>query len=175
MRTEIDPNKLCCMNTWCTEPSLTTDSVTPEATLHSEDEDRDLIMRAGLAPPNSTAWIGGGEGGGLRQRTAISSCGTRLTPPNSLCRMDLEHGKFRQCTAAPKKVMLHKEDRDLIVQNMVDPTKLYRMDIEYGKVVDEHLTSLNCAFALTSSPIKPDDDDNQRREPTADNTTQCHA
>lgn len=37
----------------------------------------------------------------------------------------------------PKKVMLHKEDRDLIMQNDVDPNKLYRMDIEYGKVVDE--------------------------------------
>ncbi|KAL2211056.1 VID27-domain-containing protein [Sarocladium strictum] len=37
----------------------------------------------------------------------------------------------------PKKVMLHKEDRDLILQNDVDPNKLYRMDLEYGKVVDE--------------------------------------
>lgn len=38
---------------------------------------------------------------------------------------------------SPKKVMLHSEDRDLIMQNGVDPNKLYRMDIEYGKVVDE--------------------------------------
>lgn len=37
----------------------------------------------------------------------------------------------------PKKVMLHSEDRDLVMQNSVDPNKLYRMDIEYGKVVDE--------------------------------------
>lgn len=37
----------------------------------------------------------------------------------------------------PKKVMLHGEDRDLIIQNNVDANKLYRMDIEYGKVVDE--------------------------------------
>lgn len=37
----------------------------------------------------------------------------------------------------PKKVMLHSEDRDLILQNEVDPNKLYRMDLEYGKVVDE--------------------------------------
>lgn len=37
----------------------------------------------------------------------------------------------------PKKVMLHSEDRDLILQNEIDPTKLYRMDLEYGKVVDE--------------------------------------
>ncbi|CAH0026274.1 unnamed protein product [Clonostachys rhizophaga] len=38
---------------------------------------------------------------------------------------------------SPKKVMLHSEDRDLILQNQNDPNKLYRMDLEYGKVVDE--------------------------------------
>lgn len=38
---------------------------------------------------------------------------------------------------SPKKVMLHSEDRDLILQNNTDPNKLYRMDLEYGKVVDE--------------------------------------
>ena len=37
----------------------------------------------------------------------------------------------------PKKVMLHSEDRDLVLQNQNDPNKLYRMDLEYGKVVDE--------------------------------------
>jgi hypothetical protein len=38
---------------------------------------------------------------------------------------------------SPKKVMLHNEDRNLILQNDTDPNKLYRMDLEYGKVVDE--------------------------------------
>ncbi|KAI2627806.1 VID27-domain-containing protein [Hypoxylon sp. NC1633] len=37
----------------------------------------------------------------------------------------------------PKKVMLHNEDRNMILQNDTDPNKLYRMDLEYGKVVDE--------------------------------------
>ncbi|KAI9901309.1 hypothetical protein N3K66_003126 [Trichothecium roseum] len=37
----------------------------------------------------------------------------------------------------PTKVMLHSEDRDLVIQNENDPNKLYRMDLEYGKVVDE--------------------------------------
>lgn len=37
----------------------------------------------------------------------------------------------------PKKVMLHSEDKDLVLQNHGDPNKLYRMDLEYGKVVDE--------------------------------------
>ncbi|KAI0475386.1 VID27 cytoplasmic protein [Xylariaceae sp. FL0804] len=38
---------------------------------------------------------------------------------------------------SPKKVMLHNEDRNMILQNDTDPNKLYRMDLEYGKVVDE--------------------------------------
>ncbi|EPE05140.1 vacuolar import and degradation protein [Ophiostoma piceae UAMH 11346] len=38
---------------------------------------------------------------------------------------------------SPKKAMLHNEDRNMILQNDTDPNKLYRMDLEYGKVVDE--------------------------------------
>lgn len=38
---------------------------------------------------------------------------------------------------APKKVMLHAEDRDMVLQNANDPHSLFRMDLEYGKVVDE--------------------------------------
>ncbi|KAI0418930.1 VID27 cytoplasmic protein [Xylaria grammica] len=38
---------------------------------------------------------------------------------------------------SPKKVMLHNEDRNMILQKDNDPNKLYRMDLEYGKVVDE--------------------------------------
>ncbi|KAI1120600.1 VID27 cytoplasmic protein [Nemania abortiva] len=38
---------------------------------------------------------------------------------------------------SPKKVMLHNEDRNMILQKDNDPHKLYRMDLEYGKVVDE--------------------------------------
>lgn len=38
---------------------------------------------------------------------------------------------------SPKKVMLHSEDSNMILQNAVEPNSLYRMDLEYGKVVDE--------------------------------------
>ncbi|KAL8971155.1 MAG: hypothetical protein Q9183_001189 [Haloplaca sp. 2 TL-2023] len=38
---------------------------------------------------------------------------------------------------SPKKVMLHAEDTDMIVQSENNPNSLYRMDLEYGKVVDE--------------------------------------
>lgn len=38
---------------------------------------------------------------------------------------------------SPKKVMLHSEDTSMILQNESDPNSLYRMDLEYGKIVDE--------------------------------------
>lgn len=38
---------------------------------------------------------------------------------------------------SPKKVMLHAEDSNMILQNGDNPNSLYRMDLEYGKVVDE--------------------------------------
>lgn len=38
---------------------------------------------------------------------------------------------------SPSKVMLHEEDKSLVLQNPADRHKLYRMDLEYGKVVDE--------------------------------------
>ena len=38
---------------------------------------------------------------------------------------------------APKKVMLHGEDRNMVLQNPNDPNSLFRMDLEVGKVVDE--------------------------------------
>lgn len=33
--------------------------------------------------------------------------------------------------------MLHGEDSSMILQNANEPNSLYRMDLEYGKVVDE--------------------------------------
>jgi hypothetical protein len=38
---------------------------------------------------------------------------------------------------SPKKVMLHAEDQNMILQDETNPNSLYRMDLEYGKVVDE--------------------------------------
>ncbi|KAI9758553.1 MAG: hypothetical protein M4579_003045 [Chaenotheca gracillima] len=38
---------------------------------------------------------------------------------------------------SPNKVMLHAEDANMVLQNDNDPNSLYRMDLEYGKIVDE--------------------------------------
>ena len=38
---------------------------------------------------------------------------------------------------SPKKVMLHAEDHNMVMQDEANPNSLYRMDLEYGKIVDE--------------------------------------
>ncbi|OQV00362.1 hypothetical protein CLAIMM_05869 [Cladophialophora immunda] len=38
---------------------------------------------------------------------------------------------------SPTKVMLHQEDQNMVLQDPNNPNSLYRMDLEYGKVVDE--------------------------------------
>ncbi|KAK5942876.1 Vacuolar import and degradation protein 27 [Knufia obscura] len=38
---------------------------------------------------------------------------------------------------SPKKVMLHSEDQNMVMQDPNNPNSLYRMDLEYGKIVDE--------------------------------------
>ena len=61
------------------------------------------------------------------------------TPDNHLefstniSRVETPNGKL----FSPKKVMLHAEDRNLILQNPDEPNSVYRMDLEYGKIVDE--------------------------------------
>ena len=61
------------------------------------------------------------------------------TPNNNLefstniSKVETPNGKL----FSPKKVMLHAEDSNMILQNESDPHSLYRMDLEYGKVVDE--------------------------------------
>ncbi|MCJ1390847.1 hypothetical protein MMC18_003708 [Xylographa bjoerkii] len=61
------------------------------------------------------------------------------TPNNNLefstniAKVQMPNGKL----FSPTKVMLHAEDTNMILQNEANPNSLYRMDLEYGKVVDE--------------------------------------
>lgn len=45
---------------------------------------------------------------------------------------DMENKNF-----SPRKVMLHEEDRSMIMMKPNEDHKLYKMDLEYGKVVEE--------------------------------------
>ncbi|POS82797.1 hypothetical protein EPUL_006217, partial [Erysiphe pulchra] len=51
----------------------------------------------------------------------------------NIARIETPDGKL----FSPKKVMLHEEDSSLVLQNEENPHSLYRMDLEYGKIVDE--------------------------------------
>ena len=45
--------------------------------------------------------------------------------------------KLKGASFNPSKVMLHNEDTNMIMQDPNDPHHLYKMDLEYGKIVDE--------------------------------------
>ncbi|KAJ9148656.1 VID27-domain-containing protein [Pleurostoma richardsiae] len=57
----------------------------------------------------------------------------RLEFSTNISKVETPQGKL----FSPKKVMLHNEDSNMILQNDNEPNRLYRMDLEYGKVVDE--------------------------------------
>lgn len=52
----------------------------------------------------------------------------------------------------PEKAMLHLQDRSLILQDPGEPTSLYRMDLDYGKVVEEwHVSDTHAVRAFAPS------------------------
>lgn len=51
----------------------------------------------------------------------------------NISRVETPNGKL----FSPKKVMLHAQDRDMILQDEANPNSLYQMDIEYGRIVNE--------------------------------------
>ncbi len=57
----------------------------------------------------------------------------KLEFSTNISKIETANGKL----FSPKKVMLHNEDRNMILQHEDEPNKLFRMDLEYGKVVDE--------------------------------------
>ncbi|KAH8693977.1 VID27 cytoplasmic protein-domain-containing protein [Talaromyces proteolyticus] len=57
----------------------------------------------------------------------------KLEFSTNISKVEAPNGKL----FSPKKVMLHAEDSNMILQNAANPNSVYRMDLEYGKVVDE--------------------------------------
>lgn len=43
----------------------------------------------------------------------------------------------------PEKILLHTKDTSMVLQDQADPRSLYKMDLEYGKVVEEWVVSEN--------------------------------
>jgi hypothetical protein len=104
----------------------------------SDEEEDDLVTRDDDGNVNSQLAVG------YKHDRSFVVRGSKIgvfkhTPNNNLefstniSKVETPKGKL----FSPKKVMLHAEDTNMILQNEADPNSLYRMDLEYGKIVDE--------------------------------------
>ncbi|EKD18782.1 vacuolar import and degradation protein [Drepanopeziza brunnea f. sp. 'multigermtubi' MB_m1] len=104
----------------------------------SDEEDDDVVTRDDDGNVNSQLAVG------YKHDRSFVVRGSKIgvfkhTPNNNLefstniSKVETPNGKL----FSPKKVMLHAEDTNMILQNEGDPNSLYRMDLEYGKIVDE--------------------------------------
>ncbi|RAK78692.1 uncharacterized protein BO72DRAFT_401522 [Aspergillus fijiensis CBS 313.89] len=104
----------------------------------SDEEEDDVVTREDDGNVNSQLAVG------YKHDRSFVVRGSKIgvfkhTPNNNLefstniSKVETPNGKL----FSPKKVMLHAEDSNMILQNSDDPNSLYRMDLEYGKIVDE--------------------------------------
>ena len=104
----------------------------------SDEEEDDVVTRDDDGNVNSQLAVG------YKHDRSFVVRGSKIgvfkhTPNNNLefstniSKVETPGGKL----FSPKKVMLHAEDTNMILQNETDPNSLYRMDLEYGKIVDE--------------------------------------
>ena len=104
----------------------------------SDEEEDDVVTRDDDGNVNSQLAVG------YKHDRSFVVRGSKIgvfkhTPNNNLefstniSKVETPGGKL----FSPKKVMLHAEDTNMIIQNEGDPNSLYRMDLEYGKIVDE--------------------------------------
>jgi VID27 C-terminal WD40-like domain/VID27 N-terminal region/VID27 PH-like domain len=104
----------------------------------SDEEEDDVITRLEDGNVNSQLAVG------YKHDRSFVVRGSKIgvfkhTPNNNLefstniSKVETPNGKL----FSPKKVMLHAEDSNMILQDSSNPHSLYRMDLEYGKVVDE--------------------------------------
>ncbi|KGO52886.1 Vacuolar import/degradation, Vid27-like protein [Penicillium expansum] len=104
----------------------------------SDEEEEDLVTRDADGNVNSQLAVGykhdrsfvvRGSKIGVFKHTAHNN----LEFSTTISKVETPKGTL----FSPKKVMLHAEDQNMILQNGDDPNSLYKMDLEYGKIVDE--------------------------------------
>lgn len=104
----------------------------------SDESEEDVVVRDNDGNVNSKLVVG------YKHDRSFVVRGSKIgvfkhTPNNNLefstniSKVETPAGKL----FSPDKVMLHSEDQNMILQNKDNPNSLYRMDLEYGKVVDE--------------------------------------
>ncbi|KJR83528.1 vid27 family protein [Sporothrix schenckii 1099-18] len=112
---------------WPRSEHYDTDEEADDVDLHPRDKSTNKSLAVGYKHDRS--FVVRGSQIGVFKHTPQN----QLEFSTNISKIETPGGKL----FSPKKVMLHNEDRNMILQNDTDPNKLYRMDLEYGKVVDE--------------------------------------
>lgn len=105
------------------------DSDEDEDDVVTRDEDGNVNSQLAVGYNHDRSFVIRGSKIGVFKHTADN----QLQFSTTISNVQTPKGKL----FAPKKVMLHAEDRNMILQNENDPNSVYRMDLETGKVVDE--------------------------------------
>ncbi|KAJ5197950.1 uncharacterized protein N7498_007067 [Penicillium cinerascens] len=105
------------------------DSDEEEEDVQLKDADGNVNSQLAVGFKNDRSFVVRGSKIGVFKHTTNNN----LEFSTNISKVETPKGKL----FSPKKVMLHAEDRNLILQNGDDPNSLFRMDIETGKVVDE--------------------------------------
>jgi hypothetical protein len=103
----------------------------------SDEEEDDVVTRDQDGNVNSQLAVGYNDRSFVVRGSKIGvfkhTDNNNLEFSTNISKVETPGGKL----FSPKKVMLHAEDRNMILQNGDDPNSLFKMDLEYGKVVDE--------------------------------------
>jgi hypothetical protein len=105
------------------------DSDEEEDDVVTRDDDGNVNSQLAVGYKHDRSFVVRGSKIGVFKHTANNN----LEFSTNISKVETPKGKL----FSPKKVMLHAEDTNMILQNEADPNSLYRMDLEYGKIVDE--------------------------------------
>ncbi|KAE8415724.1 VID27-domain-containing protein [Aspergillus pseudocaelatus] len=105
------------------------DSDEEEDDVVTHDDDGNVNSQLAVGYKHDRSFVVRGSKIGVFKHTADNN----LEFSTNISKVETPNGKL----FSPKKVMLHAEDTNMILQNGDDPNSLYRMDLEYGKIVDE--------------------------------------
>lgn len=105
------------------------DSDEDQDDVETRDSDGNVNSQLAVGFKNDRSFVVRGSKIGVFKHTPNNN----LEFSTNISKVETPKGKL----FSPKKVMLHAEDSNMILQNENDPNSLYRMDLEYGKIVDE--------------------------------------
>jgi hypothetical protein len=100
-----------------------------ESEQSDEEDDKDVNSQLAVGYKNDRSFVVRGSKIGVFRHTPND----KLEFSTNISQVKTPGGKL----FSPKKVMLHNQDSSMIIQDEANPHKLFRMDLEHGKIVDE--------------------------------------